>query len=299
MDTFDYVVKNGETIGDLREGMDYDMRSINIWNLSDPRQLDGILKYYNLQELGINYCSLESLPDTLYELTNLKKLYIKHSNTLKVISPKIGTMINLEHLQITDNVLMETIPVEIGSLIKLRVFTLCGNRLKSLPSSIGNLVSLTYFDCSNNMLAELPKTINRLYKLRYLDCSRNALTELPDLHMTNLPYLEFSINPLKRIPLLPLTLKSIRAVRTIFNDRFDELMAENKIKRYIIGFRMLTDIISDVNVKIIQFAWDEFFWEQKDSNNVTRAAKWLYSMDKPYLILDISKKEYQSIAHDG
>jgi len=57
------------------------------------------------------------------------------------ISPKIGELKNLKHLNLSGNAFKE-IPSEIGNLSKLESLVLSSNQLRSIPDSIGSLSNL-------------------------------------------------------------------------------------------------------------------------------------------------------------
>ena len=81
-----------------------------------------------------------SLPDEIYQLTNLTRLYL-------------------------DNNKLESISEEIGKLTNLTKLYLCSNQLKSLPKSIGNLVNLKnngLWIHGNPLIKSLPDSIRKI-----------------------------------------------------------------------------------------------------------------------------------------
>jgi Leucine-rich repeat (LRR) protein len=73
---------------------------------------------------------------------------------LQIVSldPSIGTLRELEELDLRSNQQMASLPTEIGLLSSLRRLDLYRNRLKTLPSQIGDLRNLTFLDLRHNLL---------------------------------------------------------------------------------------------------------------------------------------------------
>ena len=82
--------------------------------------------------------NLVSLPDEIYQLTNLTELYL-YDNKLESISEKIGKLTNLTKLYVSSNQLTK-LPKSIGKLVNLGnnygELNICNNPLTSLPDSI-------------------------------------------------------------------------------------------------------------------------------------------------------------------
>ena len=90
--------------------------------------------------LGLGGNNLVSLPDEIYQLTNLTQLHLNY-NKLESISEEIGKLTNLTRLW------------------------LFNNKLKSLPKSIGNLVNLVnggLWIHRNPLIKSLPDSIIKI-----------------------------------------------------------------------------------------------------------------------------------------
>ena len=111
---------------------------------------DEIGSLRNLKFLDLNDCSLRFLPDSFCELTNLEKLYLD------------------------------------------------GNMLTSLPANFGNLSKLKHLYLSHNELTVLPDSMENLHDLQHFFCNTNKLTTLPYmlLHRGNLLNLDVTYNPI-------------------------------------------------------------------------------------------------------
>ncbi|KAL3818729.1 hypothetical protein ACJIZ3_004634 [Penstemon smallii] len=67
--------------------------------------------------------------------------------------PQLGSLTNLQYLQVQSNNFTGTIPMELGNLKRMISLGLSQNQLSgSIPSSLGNLRSLRFLDLDNNKL---------------------------------------------------------------------------------------------------------------------------------------------------
>lgn len=92
-----------------------------------------ILNIWGYEEI----LKLHQLPETLGELTHLRKLYIRDT-LLSTLPKSIEKLTSLEELILPYNK-FTTIPEVISELISLKKLGLEGNPIKKLPESIGNL----------------------------------------------------------------------------------------------------------------------------------------------------------------
>ncbi len=141
------------------------------------------------------------------------------------ISPSLGKLQGLKHLNLSANYLTGEIPVELASCTKLTTLALDNNMLDgSIPAAIGKLQALQNLDLSTNKLAgeipgelgsctklttlalgnnmldgSIPAAIGKLQALQNLDLSTNNLTgEIPGelASCTNLKVLKIQSNQL-------------------------------------------------------------------------------------------------------
>ncbi|KAI2805269.1 B3/4 domain [Blomia tropicalis] len=118
------------------------------------------------------------LNDLVYGINSLNFLEITNTLTLKSISSNIIKLANLTNLVLQGNKLT-TIPVEIGSLVKLKCIDLSRNELTSLPENF--FVKLT--------------------NLQTLNLEQNNLKSLPDMStLINLIVLKFGSNSIDQFP---------------------------------------------------------------------------------------------------
>jgi len=119
-----------------------------------------------LRLLNLGSCKLnrdDSLPDTLWQLTGLEKLYL-YFNNMTSIPSQIGQLSSLTDLILGDNNLV-SLPDEIYQLTNLTELSLWNNKLESISEEIGKLTNLTKLIVYNNRLKSLPKSIGNLVNL--------------------------------------------------------------------------------------------------------------------------------------
>ncbi|KAK4597517.1 hypothetical protein RGQ29_015158 [Quercus rubra] len=94
--------------------------------------------------------------------------------------PQLGTLANLQYLEVFGNNLTGTIPTAIANLTKLVSLDLYQNQFNgAIPESLGNLVSLSFLRLNSNKFSGiLPVKVIQLVRygnLRILNVSENQL----------------------------------------------------------------------------------------------------------------------------
>lgn len=118
-----------------------------------------LAKEKNMDSLNISYLGLTDLPDDIYTLKKLKKLFAQ-GNRLTTISPQIEKLKELRYLALEHNKLT-TLPKEIGKLLKLNSLFLGHNSIKQLPNEFGELVNLKSLELDDNPIESPPIEIVR------------------------------------------------------------------------------------------------------------------------------------------
>lgn len=122
-------------------------------------------------------------------------------NEIESIPEEIGQLIRLEYLDLNRNRL-RSLPDSIGKLENLRELNLVENPLVSIPPSIGNLANLTKLYLSDNDAAIIPPTLGNLTRLEYLSLGgRQLLAVPPEIgQLQNLDYLRISLGQVESLP---------------------------------------------------------------------------------------------------
>ncbi|KAJ8313446.1 hypothetical protein KUTeg_009003 [Tegillarca granosa] len=174
-------------------------------------ELDKVIKGGH-KVLQINYRRLQELPESILTdpvFSKLQKLHLKRnllkslyldisSNVLSHLPDSIGELSKLRKLQVSNNRLKK-IPRSIGKLKRLETLELMNNEIVTLPLEICNCTSLITLNVDNNKLQLLPRQLYQLTNLTELSAVGNNLLVLPNdlgkmsclqsLYMDNNPYL--------------------------------------------------------------------------------------------------------------
>lgn len=148
--------------------------------------LEGISQASNLRTLHLHQNPLDgqSIPDELYELSNLEIINLSGCGLIGTISPLVGQLQNLVSLLVHDNHLESTLPSTIGQLRLLQDLFLTDNDfIGTLPAEMSNLVSLrglfmdSYSRKGAGITGPLPSfsTMPKLRELHLVRCSVDIL----------------------------------------------------------------------------------------------------------------------------
>jgi Leucine-rich repeat (LRR) protein len=182
------------------------LHSLKILVLSDNPALNWMPEYDNfpgLVRLHIRNLQLPQISPTIGTLQQLQELEMRDNSHLKSIPQEIGQLVNLTRLDLFGNK-FKNLPATIGNLRNLRVLDLRSNCLsiETLPAQLGNLVGLEKIFFSNNKLGNIPQEVIQMTGLKVLDMSNNELHDIPEqlAGLVNLTKLNLSGNALKRLP---------------------------------------------------------------------------------------------------
>jgi Leucine-rich repeat (LRR) protein len=142
------------------------------------------LEMSNMTNFGLNDLYLiGEIPVGIGTLTNLEILNLEGNSLNGVIPLSLTVVSNLRELTAHNNELSGTIPFEISYLTNLEKLTLSSNQLQSIiPVAIGRLTSLKTLTMASNLLnGQALTSIESLSNLEVLDFSGNTFTgTVPD-----------------------------------------------------------------------------------------------------------------------
>ncbi|XP_031110652.1 receptor-like protein kinase HSL1 [Ipomoea triloba] len=152
--------------------------SNSLWG-TIPANLSTCSKLETL-DLSTNYLK-GKIPGELFSMKTLRSLNLRNNMLFGEI-PTPMVAYSLESLDLSYNLLNESIPKDIGNLYNLSYLDLSMNSFSgSIPYDIGNLYNLGYLDLSINSLSgPIPNALLDLQQLSHLSLSFNKLTgEIP------------------------------------------------------------------------------------------------------------------------
>ncbi len=119
----------------------------------------------------------DSLPSVLGSLTNLQVLDVDQNNLSGIIPQSLGGLTNLYFLNLDYNLFSGSIPASLGNLTKLQYLYIDGNQLTGeIPSSLGNLTKLESLGLGVNQLTgSIPSSFGNLVNLSQLFLNNNKL----------------------------------------------------------------------------------------------------------------------------
>ncbi len=122
--------------------------------------------------------AISSIPTTLGNLRQLTHFKFI-SSSVTALPDEIQSLSNLLSLCIFAS--LTSLPAWIGSLHKLQVLKLSGNKLIEIPSSLSNLSCLKELDLSQNLLSTLPEELLKMDWLDRFAIHHNPLGFIPPL----------------------------------------------------------------------------------------------------------------------
>ncbi|WP_134980383.1 type III secretion system effector XopAE [Xanthomonas axonopodis] len=174
---------------------------------------DAIGRLDALQKLTLMHTGLQSLPDTLGQLRQLRHLQVLGTPGLKKLPPSFTCLSNLQTLQLTFAPLDE-LPADLGRMQGLRNLTLAGGHYARLPASIVELSGLTELSMSRSShFHELPENIGLMRGLRSLEVASNSKLEQLPGSLTQLHRLEkLNLSSNRRLAHLPEDIGQLRGL---------------------------------------------------------------------------------------
>lgn len=131
-----------------------------------------------LTTLNLENCRLKALPDSMGNLTHLKRLYL-FQNKIVDFPERLTNLQQLEHIYLQHNHLKD-FPSILLRLSSLKSISIGDNKIKTLPVDIHQLSLLDDLELSNNKLQTLPETISQLQQLTALNLGNNPIQSLPE-----------------------------------------------------------------------------------------------------------------------
>lgn len=174
---------------------------------------DAVGRLDALQKLALFHTGLQSLPDSLGQLRQLRHLRVVGAPDLKKLPPSLTRLSNLRTLQLIMTPLDE-LPADMWRMQGLRSLTLGGGHYARLPARIVELSRLTELSMVHSShFRELPENIGLMQGLRSLEVTSNSeLEQLPG-SLTRLHRLEkLNLSSNRRLAHLPENIGQLRGL---------------------------------------------------------------------------------------
>ena len=162
---------------ELSRAKDLTVTNANLKTLR-PQDLMGLV---SLETLDLGGNQLESFPEGLSDLANLRVLRLSYNKLRGSLPEYFGRFKNLVWASLYDNQLSGSLPESLGDLENLVDLNLSKNHFSGpIPSSLGRLRNLEWLGLSqNNLKGTFPKWLGQLEKLRHLLLWGNPLMSGP------------------------------------------------------------------------------------------------------------------------
>ena len=156
-----------------------------------PSEIGGLSKLQYLS-LGRGYALTGPLPEELFDLTELRDLYLWGFNLGGPLPPEVGRLTQLHSLNLSSAGLGGPLPTEIAQLTNLRYLYLDYNDLLGpIPPELGKLTGLVTLGLRHNeFTGEIPVPIGDLTNLQRLYLDNNRLTGTIPKELGNLANLQ-------------------------------------------------------------------------------------------------------------
>lgn len=187
------------------------------------KELAGIEKLFNLEELKIGMQNLDPFPFDISQLKKLTELTLdecqltaippkleklKKLHTLSISNPKNFSLSSgipkLKRLEVLNlqNCAVDHFPETIFNLKNLAALSVSSSNLKMIPDNLSDLRNLKSLNLCNNRMELFPLCLCQLSQLSGLDLSGNLLKTIPEeiSQLTQLRYLSLDGNSFDSLP---------------------------------------------------------------------------------------------------
>lgn len=207
------VIRVPEEIGELKSLEDLNLMCV------ENKIPNTIYECTELRRLYLNTCKVDPIPSAIGNLTKLEKLDFINCN-LKELSKDISKLVNLEFLSLSRNPISSTElnKIDFSHFQKMTHLHLEHTSMTTLPKSIYQLKKLEVLPLGGNKgLMEIDEAIQELSNLKHLGLGGTNITTLPESlgKLKKLELLNLNDTKIKEIPVAIKGLESLTQLSLI------------------------------------------------------------------------------------
>jgi Leucine-rich repeat (LRR) protein len=206
---------------------------------------EGVLQLPKLETLCLSNNVIKLIPRGIVKLSSVLVELELNKNFLQTLPEEIGSLKNLRSLHVAHNVLRE-LPEAIGTLPLLTTLWLEHNRLATLPDTFA-LPALEDLNLHDNRFPEVPKCVLQHATLQWLSVGKNKLKELNPLlfEMPSLRVLHLQNNKIAALPSLHPKVRDVSKLESLWlsgNRVIDIDTSKMEALKILVSLPNLTDV---------------------------------------------------------
>jgi leucine-rich repeat protein SHOC2 len=171
-----------------------------------------VFKLTKLQSLRVSGCKLKSLPAELGTLTNLQILEIGGNPDVKELPKEIGKLSQLHTLKMGN--VKVALPAEFSTLKSMKTLEMVSCDVTEFPKVILDMPNMQDLNLNSNKMTSVPAEISKLKNLKSLGLMFNELPSIP-ASISELPNLERLLLHRNKLTALPAELSKLPKLRDL------------------------------------------------------------------------------------
>lgn len=172
-----------------------------------------VFKLTKLQSLRVSGCKLKSLPAELGTLTNLQILEIGGNPDVKELPKEIGKLSQLHTLKMGN--VKVALPAEFSALKSMKTLEMVSCNVTEFPKVILDMPNMADLNLASNKLTSIPAELSKLKNLKVLVFMFNELPSIP-ASLSELPNLERLLLNKNKLTALPAELSKLPKLRDLY-----------------------------------------------------------------------------------
>jgi Leucine-rich repeat (LRR) protein len=168
-------IKNCTQISAISQIRTLKYLSIYKSSINDTNFWNEVTMVTTLECIGIDSCSINTIPLEINKLSNLSFLVLRNLHLTKISSDIHISLLKEIYI---NNCNLKEIPIFLYNSVLLEKINLTDNKVRYVSNKIGNLQSLVDLNFTNNRIETLPYNIGKLKKIKTLIMCNNPLLKI-------------------------------------------------------------------------------------------------------------------------